>query len=129
MLDAGIGQDGVAGLVFVGPDHRLALAVAEIIDAGAGDVLELDGQDARFSPLALVAEGDVADHGLESVGADVVGDLVLVEALRALDRVAPDLEVRVRPRDEVIAERVRSPPLAPVPGFCRETPCPRGAEA
>src|SRR5579862_1330806 len=100
----GIGQDHFARLVLVRPQHRLALAVAEIVDAGAFDVLELNSQDLRGRPFALVAEFDVADDSLKGVGADVVGELVLVEALGALDGLGEDLHPGKRPRTEVIAE-------------------------
>ena len=88
------------------PEHDLSLAVAEVVYAGAGDTLKLNGQDAGLRPFALFAEGDVADDCLEGVGADVIGVLVLVEALGPLNGFPNYLLIGVRPGCEVIAERI-----------------------
>src|SRR5207302_9517238 len=77
VLDRGIGQDRLAGFVLLRPQDDLALAVAEIVEVGAGDILKLHGHQPRFFPLALFAEFDVADDGLEGMAAGVIGDLVL----------------------------------------------------
>src|SRR5262249_2367710 len=91
MLHAGVWEDRVAGFVLLGPDHDLALAVTEIVDAGPGDILELHGHQPRFPPLPFFAELDIPDDGLESVIADEIGNLVLIEALCALDRLSEHL--------------------------------------
>src|ERR1700687_3583887 len=106
MLDRGIRQDRVAGFVLFGPYHDFTLAVAEIVETGSADVLELYGHQPRFLPLPLFAELDIADHGLEGMAADVVGDLVLVEALGALDGGAQHLQIGISPGREIIAERI-----------------------
>src|SRR5262249_33957748 len=106
MLDAGVWEDRVAGFVLLGPDHDLALAVTEIVDAGPGDILELHGHQPRFPPLPFFAELDIPDDGLESVIADVIGNLVLIEALCALDRLSEHLQIGIGPRREIITERV-----------------------
>ena len=90
----------------VGPQHDLALAIAEIVDAGAADVLELHGHQAGFLPFTFVAELNIANDGFEGVRADVVRNLVLVEAFGLFDGFAQDLQIRISPWREIIAERV-----------------------
>src|SRR5215470_18486290 len=57
-------------------------------------------------PLAALAELHVAHDGLERGLADVVGELVVVEALGGLHRLAEDLDVGVAPGAEIVAERI-----------------------
>src|SRR5262249_14611553 len=57
--------DHIARLVLRRIEHHLGRKVAEIVDAVAADVLELDQQHPVLRPLALGAERDVADHRLE----------------------------------------------------------------
>src|ERR1700758_5520427 len=74
VLDGGIGQGRLPGFVLIRPQHDFALAVAEVINTGAGDALELNRQDACLFPLALLAKGNVAHHSLKGMGADVIGN-------------------------------------------------------
>src|SRR6266478_1910474 len=106
VLDRGIGQDRLAGFVLFRAQDDLALAVAKIVEIGAGDILKLHGHQACLLPLALFAELDVADDGLEGMAADVIGDLVLVEALGLFDRLTLDLQIGVGPGRQIIAEGI-----------------------
>src|ERR1700674_3465422 len=58
-------------------DH-LAARLAELVDAGALDMLVLDEQHPALLPLAVVGELDVTDDGREFGRMDVGGDLGLV---------------------------------------------------
>ena len=60
----------------------------------------------RHAELAVGAEGDVAHDGLEGVIAHIVGELVLIEPVRAFDRIGQDGHVGIGPRRQVIAERI-----------------------
>src|SRR5260221_14251006 len=51
----------------------LRAGLLELLEAAALDALELDLQHVRARPLAVGRELDVADHGLEGRGVDVVG--------------------------------------------------------
>ena len=46
---------------------------------------------AAFGPFAIRPEGDVADDRVERMAVDVLGELVLVESVGRLDRIAEDL--------------------------------------
>src|SRR6185437_8408258 len=86
--------------------HDLLVRIFELLDAVAADVLELHLEHPRLRPFAFLAELDVAIHRLEGVRADVVGDLLLIEALRLRHGLGQDLHVGVRDRRHVIAERI-----------------------
>ena len=55
-------------LVLVRPQDHFRLGILELVDAVALDPLELDRQNLRGLPLAVLAELDVADDGLEACG-------------------------------------------------------------
>ena len=58
-------------------------------------------------PFAAFAELDVAHDGLEFVVLrDVVGELVVVEALGRPDRFAQHLEIGIAPAAEIVTERI-----------------------
>jgi len=63
------------------------------VTAGTGE------EDARLRPLASL-RSDIADHGLEGVAAHVGGELGVVEALGAFDRLGQDLSGRIAERRE-----------------------------
>ena len=61
-------------------------------------------RDCAHSPS--LPELHVADHGLERVGADVVGELRVIETLRSLNRLLQHLQLRIAPWRHVVAERI-----------------------
>ena len=63
-------------------------------------------RDCANSPLAPNLTSPT--HGLEGVGADVVAELGVVEALGRYDCLLEDLELGVGPRHHVIAERINA---------------------
>src|SRR5262249_37832418 len=101
-----VGIDHVAGLVLRRREHGLRIHAAELLEVAALDVVILDLQHAALRPLAALAELHVAHDGLERGLADVVGELVVVEALGRLHRLAEDLDVGVAPGPEIVAERI-----------------------
>src|SRR5215471_16696688 len=106
LLCVGVGIDRLAGGVFLRPQDRLLLVGLPLLQVAALDVVELDLQHARFFPLAVGTEGNVADDRLDRVLAQPIGKLVLIEALRRLDRSLQYLHVGICERRQVIAERV-----------------------
>src|SRR5258707_11720835 len=106
--------DHVARLVFSWRHYGLSVHRAELLDVVAFvDAMELDLQYPPLRPFAVLAEFDVADDGLEGVGTEVVGELLVFDALRSLDGLRQHLELRVAPRGHVIAERVDAFGLGP----------------
>src|SRR5215813_13254916 len=101
-----VGIDHVAGLVLRRREHGLRVHATELLEVAALDVVVLDLQHAALLPLPALAELHVAHDGLERCLADVVGKLVVVEALGCLHRLAEDLDVGVAPGAEIVAERV-----------------------
>src|SRR6266851_4291406 len=101
-----VGIDHIARLVLGRIENHLGGEVTERVDAAVLDVLELDQQHAFLGPLPLGAELHVADHGLEGGLAEVVGELLVVEALDRRNRVAEHLQVGVGPHRHVVAERI-----------------------
>src|SRR5581483_11493344 len=65
--------DHFAALVLWRVDDHLGFQIAEVIDTVAFDCLELRRQRAFLDPFAVLSEFHVADDGLESRFADVVG--------------------------------------------------------
>src|SRR5258706_13951919 len=98
--------DHVAGLVVGGRQHRLCVHGAELLDVVGLDVVELNLQHPRLRPFAVLAELDVAKHGLERAGTDVVGELLVLNAFSRRDRLLQHLELRITPRRHVVAQRV-----------------------
>ena len=96
----------LAGSPLLGQQHDPLAGLLELLEVAVLDVLELDHQHARGRPLAVLAELDRADDGVELGVADVVGELLLVEAADRLDRLAQDLHVGVGERRQVVAERI-----------------------
>ena len=92
-------------------------------------MLELGEEDPRLRPLAVLAEGDIADHGLEGVAVHVGGDLDLIEALGVFDRLGQHLSRGIAERREGPADRIdalglrrrsgTSPARSVVPGNVR----------
>ncbi len=77
------------------------------IEAGALlDAVILHLQHPALRPLAALAELDRTVDGLEGRLADVVGELVVLEAVGALDGVAQHLDVGIAPAAQVVAERI-----------------------
>jgi hypothetical protein len=66
----------------------LLAVVLELIESVARDAVELDLQNPGLSPFAIRTELDVAHDGLEGALAQVVSELVLIEALGGVDRLA-----------------------------------------
>jgi hypothetical protein len=102
LLRLRIGIDDVAVLYSSG--HRMTCLLVSLnwSKVTAGDVLELREHRARFCPFPVIALSDFADHGLEAVAADVVGEFVVVEALRLRDRRGQHLAGRVAERNEAV---------------------------
>src|SRR5262249_35440312 len=101
-----VGIDHVAGLVLRRREHGLRVHATELLEVTALDVVVLDLQHAALLPLAALRDLYVARDGLEGGLADVVGELVVVEALGGLHRLAEDLDVGVAPGAEIVAERI-----------------------
>jgi hypothetical protein len=53
-----------------------------------------------------IDDGDVADHGRQTVVVHMVGELVVIEALRLRDRHDPHLTGRVAERNESVAQGI-----------------------
>src|SRR5581483_10562762 len=86
LLRLGVGIDQLAGGVFRRPQDGLAAVVSPLVEAVALDAVVLHLEHPRLGPFAVGAVFDLALDGLERVAADIVGELVLVEALGPLDR-------------------------------------------
>src|ERR1700736_2219000 len=99
-------RDHVAGFVLVRPQDHLPGGVAELIDVMSGYVLKLRRELTRFRPFAVRSKTDFAQDGVERIGVHVVGKLVVIEALGALDRLSQYLSGRIAERDEVVADRI-----------------------
>ena len=80
--------------------------VAELIEIISRDVLKLSEELARLRPLAVLAEPDVARHRLEGIGVNIVGQLVVIETLGALDGLRENLAGAVPERDLTVAEGI-----------------------
>ena len=98
--------DHVAGLVLGRPQDQLLAAGAELLEVIGHDVLKLSEELARFRPLAVLAECDVPDHGLERVATDVGRELVVIGALGFFHRLGEHLAGRIAERHEAVAERI-----------------------
>src|SRR6266567_4932119 len=105
-LDARVRFDHLTSAIFGRLENCLGPRIPELLEIGALDVLELDLQDPRLRPLAVLAEADLADDRVEWVAADVVGELCLVEALRYLDRFPQNLKVGIGEGRQVPPQRV-----------------------
>src|SRR6202011_4170515 len=90
----------------VRPQNHLPGGVAELIDVMSGYVLKLRRELTRFRPFAVRSKTDFAQDGVERIGVHVVGKLVVIEALGALDRLSQYLSGRIAERDEVVADRI-----------------------
>src|SRR5262245_11699751 len=101
-----VGIDHAARRVFGRRHHDLGRGVPELGDVVALHVLELDLQHARLRPFTLGAERHVADHGLEGVGAEVVAELGIIQALSGLDGLLQHLQLGISPWRHVVAERI-----------------------
>src|SRR5262249_44337291 len=65
-----------------GPDDRLHLAIAELIEIARLHVLELRPDLARLRPFAIAPEAEAAGYGVELRLVHVCRELVVIEALR-----------------------------------------------
>src|SRR5215472_9003974 len=76
-----------ASLLLGGREHRLIAHAAPGLEVrGFGDAVILDLQHSGFGPFAVFAEPDAGRHdGVELVGPQIIGDLVVVDALRSRD--------------------------------------------
>src|SRR5574341_1677952 len=72
---------GVAGLVLRRIEHHLLARAAPLLEVLVGDAAELDHQHARLRPLAVLVVADRADDGLHGVRMQVLGELLVLEAL------------------------------------------------
>src|SRR5580704_5934758 len=83
-LFVGINQS--AGALIGRRDHGLIAHAAPGLEiGGVGEAVILHLQHAGFGPLAILAELEVAHDGLELVGAEIFGELVVVERAGAGD--------------------------------------------
>src|SRR5260370_11619188 len=80
LLRRSIGIDHGAGLVLRRPQDRLHAAVAELLEIAGRDMLELREQSTRLRPGAILAIGNVADHGLERMVVPVICQLGVIPA-------------------------------------------------
>ena len=62
-LTAGIRGDNLAGSVLCRFEDDFGLGVAELVDAGAGDILPLHLDHPRLRPFAVIAKGNRAKGG------------------------------------------------------------------
>src|SRR5262249_30038357 len=106
LLRRGVGVDHRARLELVGIEDDLLAGPAELLHVRSLDALVLDLEHPRLGPLPVLPEADLAHDGAELVRADVVGYLLLVEALGPLDAQPEDLHRRVRVGRQVVAEGV-----------------------
>ena len=83
-----------------------ALPVAELIEVVRLRVLDLGPDHARLRPFAVLAEREIAGHGLEARLVHVVGELVVVEALGLGHRLRQDLAGRIGERPPGEAQRI-----------------------
>src|SRR3954464_15811027 len=102
----GVRIDQVSGLCFRRPHDRLRLAVTELIEVVRLSVLDLRPVHARLHPFAVLAEGEIAGHGLEARLVHVFGKLVVVETLGFSDRLRQHLAAAVGERSPGKAQRV-----------------------
>ena len=101
-----VGVNEVAGLILVWPDDNLMGGIPEIVECVADEMLELGEEHPRFSPFAVFAEFDVADHSREAVAVHIGGELDLIEGFGAFDRLRHDLARRVTERRERPSHRI-----------------------
>src|SRR5262245_2331278 len=101
-----VGVDQLAGLEPGRTDDGLHVHALELIELVALDAVILHGNEARLGPLALLAELHIAHHGLEGGGAEVLGELLVIEAVGTLDGLLDELDVGITPGAEVVAERI-----------------------
>src|SRR5262249_11681972 len=103
-----VGINDAAGLLVGRRENCLIAHAAPGLEVrGIGDVVVLDLHHPGFGPFAVFAEPDVGGHdGRECVGAHVIGELVVIEALGALDCLLEHLKIGIAPPPEVITEWV-----------------------
>jgi len=65
-----------------GPEDHLGLPILELFQVIRLHILELHLENARLGPFAIRPKLHVANDCLEAVRAQVVGELLLVEAVR-----------------------------------------------
>src|SRR5262245_1017925 len=82
--------------------HDLGRDVPELADVIALDVLELHLEHAGLRPFALGPEPHLADQRVERGLADVIGELVVVEAIRGRYRLLQDLKFGIAPGRDVV---------------------------
>src|SRR5258706_7140058 len=99
-----VGVDQLARLQLGRIDDDVAGRLLEGLQAVVLDALELDLDHRRLRPLAVRREADVADDGVELVGVDVLGHLVLVEAADRADRLLVDLHAGIGVGRQIEAE-------------------------
>src|SRR5262245_13172728 len=87
-------------------DDHLLVPGHVLVEPGGLDVLELHHDGARLCPLAQLVEPDLADNGVEGIGVDIAGELVVVEALGCLDGLLEHLHGRVCKRRLIESERI-----------------------
>src|SRR6516162_8600070 len=98
--------DDLATLELRRVDDRFLARIAEFVDAVAFDVLELRGERPLFRPFSMRAKFHITNDGLERRLAHVVGELVVIQALRGGDCIAEYLQIGIGPYRHVVAERV-----------------------
>src|SRR5438045_9096741 len=105
-LCAGIGVGHRAGGILVRPQDCLLGVGFPLIEIAALHIVELHLQNARLLPLAVRPECKIADDCLDRVFAQPVSELVLIEALRPLDRRLAPLQIGVGERRQIITNRL-----------------------
>src|SRR5262245_24221691 len=73
-----VGIDQGAGPGLGWPDDRLRSAVTKLIEVVGLRVLNLCPKHARLRPFAVLAEREVARHGLEARLVHILGELVVI---------------------------------------------------
>src|SRR5688572_19146608 len=89
--------DDLAGLVLVRRQDRLGVHALELVQGAALDAVILHLHHPGLGPFAVGAVFDVAHDGLHGVLAQEGGDVVVLDALGALDAPLQHLEIGIAP--------------------------------
>src|SRR5215475_14106016 len=106
LLRFAVGVNHRARAIALGPEDHLARPDSELLQIVRHDVLELREQGPRLRPLAVLAEGDVAQHGREPMRMDVLREPAVVEAAGFLHGRCENLTGRIAEGREGVAEGI-----------------------
>src|SRR5262245_17994632 len=94
--------DHVARLVLFWPHDDALARLVELRDVAGLDTLKLHLEHPGRGPLAVRAELHLADDRVVLPRVEVLDNLLLIQALGALDGLAEHLEIGVGPRGQVV---------------------------